>query len=85
MANYFEIVELSNGDVALRRTDEEGGDALLKIHFSDDAKASLSEHHTDVARVMIEAGMKMVGELSGMDVESSDLGMTDLINPPRLH
>lgn len=44
MARFFEIVELSNGDIALRRADEQEGDALVRIHFSDDAKASLQEH-----------------------------------------
>ncbi|MCY0964654.1 hypothetical protein [Parathalassolituus penaei] len=72
MARFFEIVELSNGDVALRRADEQDGDALVRIHFSDDAKASLSAHHMDVARVMLEAGVRKVGELSGMEVDDED-------------
>lgn len=72
MARFFEIVELSNGDFALRRADEQDGDALVSIHFSDDAKASLEAHHVDVARAMIEAGVRKVGELSGMDVERDD-------------
>lgn len=72
MARFFEIVELSNGDIALRRADEQDGDALVSIHFSDDAKASLQAHHVDIARVMIEAGVRKVGELSGMEVERED-------------
>lgn len=72
MARFFEIVELSNGDIALRRADEQDGDALVSIHFSDDAKASLQAHHMDIARVMLEAGVRKVGELSGMEVERED-------------
>ena len=72
MAGFFEIVELSNGDIALRRADEEESDALVRICFSEDAKASLQEHHMDVARVMLEAGVRLVGDLSGMEVESDD-------------
>lgn len=72
MARFFEIVELSNGDIALRRADEQEGDALVSIHFSDDAKASLQTHHMDIARIMIEAGVRKVGELSGMEVERED-------------
>jgi len=72
MARFFEIVELSNGDIALRRADDEDGDALVSIHFSDDAKASLQAHHMDVAQVMLEAGIRKVGELSGMEVEHED-------------
>ena len=83
MARFFEIVELSNGDIALRRADEQEGDALLRIHFSDDAKASLQEHHLDVARVMLEAGVRLVGELSGMEVESDDFDVPE--QDKRLH
>jgi len=83
MARFFEIVELSNGDIALRRADEQEGDALVRIHFSDDAKASLQEHHLDVARVMLEAGVRKVGELSGMEVESDDFDMPE--QDKRLH
>jgi len=72
MAGFFEIVELSNGDIALRRADEQESDALVRICFSEDAKASLQEHHLDVARVMLEAGVRLVGDLSGMEVESED-------------
>lgn len=85
MASFFEIIELSNGDIALRRADDQDEDALMKIHFSDDAKASLVEHHLDVARVMLEAGIKMVGDLSGMEIESGDIDVTDSFNSPRLH
>lgn len=73
MARFFEIVELSNGDIALRRVDEDSdSDALVRIHFSEDAKASLSEHHVDVARIMLEAGVRKVGELSGFDVDDEE-------------
>lgn len=72
MARFFEIVELSNGDVVLRRADDQDGEALVSIHFSDDAKASLEAHHMDIARVMIEAGVRKVGQLSGMEVERDD-------------
>ncbi len=71
MSRFLEIVELSNGDIALRHVDEEQGDALVKIHFSDDAKASLQEHCVDVARAMLEAGALKVGELSGIEFEQS--------------
>ncbi|MEC8444394.1 MAG: hypothetical protein VXZ05_09310 [Pseudomonadota bacterium] len=77
MAGFFEIVELSNGDVALRRVDEPEGEALMRISFSEDAKASLQDHHIDVARVMLEAGVRLVGDLSGMEVESDDFGIPE--------
>ena len=72
MAKFFEIVELSNGDIALRRVDEFDGDELVTIHFSDDAKASLQTHHFDVAQAMLEAGVYKVGELAGVGVEREE-------------
>ncbi|MDF1762945.1 MAG: hypothetical protein P1U57_06010 [Oleibacter sp.] len=85
MAAFFEIVELSNGDVALRRADEDEGDALMRIHFSEDAKATLQEHHMDVARVMLEAGVRLVGELSGMEVEHDDFDLSSASARKHLH
>ena len=73
MSGFFEIIELSNGDIALRRSDEFEGGELVRIHFSEDAKASLQAHHVDVARVMLEAGIRKVGELSGMEVEKDEV------------
>ena len=81
MAGFFEIVELSNGDVALRRADEQDSDALVRICFSEDAKASLQEHHLDVARVMLEAGVRLVGDLSGMEVASDDFDVPQSVSP----
>ncbi|MEQ3694596.1 MAG: hypothetical protein ACPGGD_06325 [Thalassolituus sp.] len=83
MAGFFEIVELSNGDVALRRADEQDGEELVRIQFSEEAKASLQEHHLDIARVMLEAGVRMVGDLSGMEVDTDDFD--SLEQEQRLH
>lgn len=83
MAGFFEIVELSNGDVALRRADEQDGAELVRIQFSEEAKASLQEHHLDIARVMLEAGVRMVGDLSGMDVDTEDFDILE--QEQRLH
>jgi hypothetical protein len=85
MASFFEIVELSNGDIALRRTDEEEGDALVKIQFSEDAIASLNAHHMDVARVMIEAGVRKVSELSGMDVQDEEYDVSGFHQSRQVH
>ncbi len=72
MTQIFEIVELDNGDIALRRADSPMQEALVKIQFSDDAKASLQAHQVDVARVMLEAGVRKVGQISGFEVEKED-------------
>ncbi|MBM97469.1 MAG: hypothetical protein CMI09_16650 [Oceanospirillaceae bacterium] len=72
MASLFEIIELSNGEVALRRIDEPDGEPLLRIRFSDDAKLSLNDHHLEVASVMVEAALRRVGELSGSEPYEKD-------------
>lgn len=83
MTRLFEIIELTDGDVVLRRTDDQEGEALVRIHFSEDAKASLHTHHIDVARIMIEAGVRKVGQLSGIEVERDDFSAPEAVH--RLH
>ena len=70
MAAVFEIVELSDGDIALKRSDGEG-EPLVKISFSGDAKMSFPEQHLEIAKAMIEAGVRKVGQLSGVNVEDT--------------
>ena len=70
MAAVFEIVELSDGDIALKRSDGEG-EPLVRISFSGDAKMSFPEQHMEIAKAMIEAGVRKVGELSGVEVEDT--------------
>ncbi|GAA6133588.1 hypothetical protein NBRC116188_03770 [Oceaniserpentilla sp. 4NH20-0058] len=70
MASVFEIVELSDGDIALKRSDGEG-EPLVRITFSVDAKESFPEQHIEIAKAMIEAGVRKVGELSGVEVEDT--------------
>jgi len=66
----FEIVELSDGDIALKRSDGEG-EPLVRISFSGDAKMSFPEQHLEIAKAMIEAGVRKVGELAGVEVEDT--------------
>lgn len=66
----FEIVELDDGDIALKRSDGEG-EPLVRISFSGDAKMSFPQQHVEIAKAMIEAGVRKVGELSGVAVEDT--------------
>lgn len=59
---FLEIVELPNGKVALRRSDEDG-EPLLVIEFSPDAKDFLQGHYIEVAKAMISAGMQVAGQV----------------------
>lgn len=75
-ASFLEIVELSNGDFALQRLDEDG-ESLLTITFSKEAKNFLQENNVAVARAMINAGIQAVGEITaseaGIDVDIEEV------------
>ncbi len=73
MADFFEIVELSNGDIGLRKADDASAEMIVTIQFSADAKEGLKSHYVEVAHAMIEAGIDKVGELSGLEIEHEDL------------
>ena len=67
----LEIVELGDGEVALRRADGEGED-LVTIQFSDEAVAYLRDAHVDIARAMINTGIQIVGKMTEELVKSED-------------
>ena len=69
---YWEIIELANGEVALRRADS-NDDPLLVIRFSDEANDRLKEQRLDVARAMISAGVQVATEIeSGEETDDMD-------------
>ncbi len=65
---FLEIVELDDGRVALRRSDDDG-EPLLVIEFSDDARDFLQGQYLEVAKAMITAGMQAAGQV----MEDDDL------------
>ncbi|MFE8069556.1 hypothetical protein QQM79_00710 [Marinobacteraceae bacterium S3BR75-40.1] len=70
--SFLEIVELPNGDFALRRVDEEGA-PLVKISFSREAREMLQDNDLTVAKAMITAGIQAVGSMSDdIDIEDED-------------
>lgn len=68
---FLEIVELANGKVALRRSDEDGA-PLMVIEFSEDAKDFLQGQYIEVAKAMISAGMQMAGQVIEDEVVPED-------------
>jgi len=84
MADFFEIVELTNGDIGLRRADDESDEMIVKIQFSAEAKEGLNNHHIEVAHAMIEAGVSKVSELSGHEIEHTDV-LSGAENPKAIH
>lgn len=61
-SSFLEIIELSNGDVALKRVDDD--EALVKITFSPTAKHFLQDEKLNVAKAMINAGMYTASRLT---------------------
>lgn len=59
---FLEIVELENGKVALRRSDDEAA-PLVVIEFSGEAQDFLQGHYIEVAKAMINAGMQVAGQV----------------------
>jgi len=57
----FELIVLENGDVGLQRVG--GEDLLVRVKFSADVKEYLGDHHIEVAKRMIDTGIKTVYEL----------------------
>ncbi|WP_422133776.1 hypothetical protein [Endozoicomonas sp. ALD040] len=62
-ASFLEIVELPTGEIVLRSSDDEG-EPLLTMKFSEEAKQYLEGDHLQVAKVMFDAGMREVAELT---------------------
>ena len=78
----YEIIELTDGDVALCRAGDNGpeGEPLLRIHFSEESRYflenTLEDAHMEVAKAMIEAGLAAFQELqaiTGGDSDSEEL------------
>ncbi len=61
--SLLELIELANGDIALKRVD---GDEkpLLEIHFSKESQLALDEMKMIIARAMVEAGIQAFSDLS---------------------
>ncbi|MDO6563468.1 hypothetical protein Q4488_08750 [Amphritea sp. 1_MG-2023] len=60
---FLEIIELDDGQIALRRADSTD-EPIMRISFSDDVKQQLDDECIDVAKVMLTAGIHMISDLS---------------------
>lgn len=70
-STLYEIVQLSDGDYALQRTDG-GGEPLVRIRFSKEAQHYLRDSSVDVAKAMIDAGIEVVEQIN--DEEEAEQG-----------
>lgn len=69
-SSLYEIVELDEGDVALRRAGDLDSVPLVTIKFSEESQYFLENMRFEVAKSMIEAGLEAVAELSEEDDDS---------------
>lgn len=60
---FLEVIELEDGQIALRRADSDDA-PIMKISFSDDVRAQLENECIDVAKVMLTAGIHMISDLN---------------------
>lgn len=66
-ASLYEIIELPNGDVVLRRADDEGGEPMVSVRFSSESLYFLKDKSFDIAKAMIEAGMETASEIAATE------------------
>ncbi|MGV8844026.1 MAG: hypothetical protein ACOH2I_12545 [Pseudomonas sp.] len=71
--SFLEIVELPDGRIALRRSEEDA--ALVILDFSAEAKEFLQGHHVDVAKTMLNVGVQMAGRLAENGFEQEEQGL----------
>jgi hypothetical protein len=58
----FELIILENGEIALRRAGT--NDQLVCIRFSPAVKDYLGDHHTEVAKNMLDAGIQAMFDIN---------------------
>ncbi len=63
-SSLYEIVELTDGCVGLRRAGEDDSEPLVMIKFSKEAEGFLKDARFEVVKAMIEAGLEAVGDLA---------------------
>lgn len=68
MSTLYEILELPSGEIVLQRL-EGDTEPLVRIRFSDQAKAYMEDASLMIAKAMVEAGIKAINEL-GQGVET---------------
>ncbi len=77
-STFLEIVELPDGRIVLRRSDEEV--PMVTLSFSGEAREFLRDRYVDVARIMFHAGLEAAGQLMSdetalLEAEADDQGV----------
>lgn len=75
--SFFEIVQLNDGEFALRRVDDDSA-PLVRISFSSEAKEMMEDRDMAVAKAMIAAGIEAAGDIShDIDFEEDEVDTLD--------
>lgn len=83
--SILEIVELPDGDFALRRADDETA-PLVRISFSQEARDMMEDRDLSVAKAMMTAGIEAVGNISNdIDWDDDELEKAEPARPRTLH
>lgn len=78
-SSFYEILELSSGEIVLRRTGDEGsGEPLVTLKFSAESIAFLGADRFEVAKAMIEAGMEAASELAEQHIDEISADLNDI-------
>ncbi len=78
-SSFYEILELSSGEIVLRRSgDESSQEPLVTLKFSEDSIAFLGAGRFEVAKAMIEAGMEAASEMAMENQKDSLDDVADL-------
>ncbi|ABD81045.1 hypothetical protein [Saccharophagus degradans] len=89
MSTLYEIVEMPNGEIALKRADEvdeeSGLEPLVSIRFSEESLYFLNEAKLEVAKAMIEAGLQAAGDLTDPQLVEEEAATAILEGEPTLH
>jgi len=70
-STVFEIIELTEGEFVLQRSDE-ADEPLVSIKFSSEALEFLAGNSAEIAKTMIEAGIHEVEDIMDDKVTSDD-------------
>ena len=73
--SFLEIVELSDGEVVLQRTDDES-EPLVRIRFSEESRLYMMDNGLEVAKAMIQAGIQAAATLAEQGENESAHGGT---------
>ncbi|KXS51689.1 hypothetical protein [Marinobacter persicus] len=84
--SFFEIVQLANGDYALRRADDDESAPLVRISFSQEARDMMEDRDMNIAKAMIAAGIEAAGDIThDIDWEEDEAELAEPHSGHTLH